>query len=70
MEIGKAEPRFSMSSPLFKHVCVACVLSMKRSRNKGINKPRKKCSIVTIEDERMILAHACMSKVFAKRPPT
>lgn len=67
MATGVVEARFSMrNAPLFKHVSIACVLAMRRSQDKGIKKPCKKCPIVSMEDERIILSHACTSKLSSR----
>ncbi|CAM6095820.1 unnamed protein product [Calypogeia fissa] len=49
------------TTPLFKPVGVACMLSMARSHRAGANHPRKKSMVISLADERTILAHPCMS---------
>jgi hypothetical protein len=45
MVSGIDEPVFNMkSSPLFRRVCLACVLAMRRSREAGIGTERKQVS--------------------------
>ncbi|CAM6116864.1 unnamed protein product [Calypogeia fissa] len=49
------------NSPLFKPIGIACMLSMARSRKAGANHLRKKLTVISLADERTILAHSCMS---------
>lgn len=46
---------------MFKLVGVACVLAMKRSKWAGANLSHKKSTVISIQDESIILNHMCAS---------
>jgi hypothetical protein len=50
----------------YKDVGIACVLSMEKSQESRVNKPRKKAEVVSFEIEVFILQHACTQPTCAR----
>jgi hypothetical protein len=62
MGTGKDEPIFDLKrSPLFCRVCLACIISMRRSRKAGVGVTQKKVAVFALRTKAQVLGDIAMS---------